>query len=330
MIRRIAVVAAALLVAAGCGSNSAEPSGDNATIRVAHVPSPLFAPLYVAQAKGYFKDAGIDVELEAVKSGQDAIPLAASGKLDVIVAGFSAGMFSALNSGLEFDVVGSMGVSSGDPDDSPTALEVSKTASGVDDIAGLKGKKIAVGGGAGSAGGYLLDSVLRRQGLSLKDVKPVNLSNPDMEAALKGGSVDAALTSAPFSTSIEENNVGTPLGVPAKGTFATGVIFGGDFTKSPRAQKFFDALVKASLDLQEDPSENDEIVDIVAKATQQDTAVLKSSPPYTWNQNLAPTASQLEAMQTSWLDADLLPYAKAIKSSSYLDDSFSKAARDGS
>jgi hypothetical protein len=42
-----------------------------------------------------------------------AIALVASHKVDAIVGGFSAGMFSALDRGLDFKVVGSMGASTG-------------------------------------------------------------------------------------------------------------------------------------------------------------------------------------------------------------------------
>ena len=45
----------------------------------------------------------------------------ANGQLDVMVAGFSAGMFNALEQGLAFKIVGSMGISPGDPANSPSA-----------------------------------------------------------------------------------------------------------------------------------------------------------------------------------------------------------------
>ena len=99
-----------------------------------------------------------------------------NGKLDVMVAGFSAGMFNALDSGLKFEIVGSMGISTGDPAKSPTALEVSK-ASGITDIKGLKGKKIAAAGGPGATGGYLLAQVLESADLTLKDVEVVTSSD---------------------------------------------------------------------------------------------------------------------------------------------------------
>ncbi|WP_106351107.1 ABC transporter substrate-binding protein [Antricoccus suffuscus] len=336
----IKVAAAAvvgLLALAGCGSSSSDSGkssdkgkGGTTVVKVAHVTSALFTPLYVAQAKGYFKDAGLDVQLEAIKSGQDSVPLLASGKLDVMVAGFSAGMFNALNSGLKFKVVGSMGISTGDKAKSPTALEVSKSlvdSGKVTKLADLKGKKIAVAGGPGATGGYLLAAILKTADLTLKDVEPVNLGSPDMEAALKSGGVDAALPSAPFSTNMELNGVATALAVPAKGTTGTGVMFGADFAKSATAQKFFSALVKGAKDSQGDLSKNQDVLKIVADATGQKIDVLAKTPFYSWHPDLAPQPDQLDAMQKTWMDAGLLNYDKTIKASTYVEDKFAKAAK---
>ncbi|MGH3585456.1 MAG: ABC transporter substrate-binding protein, partial [Pseudonocardia sp.] len=103
--RRVAATAMALLLglfAAACGGGGGEPGGaDGKTVNVGVVQLPIFAPIFVADAKGYFADEGLTVNVQNVKSGQDAIPLAASGKLDAVLAGFSAGMFSAIQSGLD-------------------------------------------------------------------------------------------------------------------------------------------------------------------------------------------------------------------------------------
>lgn len=328
MLKKIAVLLAGVLVLAGCGGSS-DDSGSSSEgpseITVAHLPSALFAPLYVADARGYFEDEGLTVNLEAIKSGQDGVPLLASGELDAMVAGFSAGMFNALDSGLEFKIVGSMGISTGDPENSPTALEAS-TASGITEIADLKGKKVAAAGGPGATGGYLLAQVLAETDLTLKDVEVVNLGNPDMEAALQNGSVDAALASAPFTTNIELNGVGTPIGVPKKGTTGTGVMFGPEFTDTEAAKKFFTALAKGAKDLQGDISSDQEILQIIADATGQDVAVLAETPFYTWLPDLAPQPDQLEAMQEVWMDSGEITYKEPLKVSDFVDDSFAKDA----
>src|SRR5690625_2037041 len=92
---------------AACGSavtgeDPAEGGKDGGTVRVGHLSSSLFTPLYVAEAMDYFAEEGITIELVPIQSGQDGIPMLSNDQLDVMVAGFSAGMFNALSEGLEF------------------------------------------------------------------------------------------------------------------------------------------------------------------------------------------------------------------------------------
>ena len=73
-----------------------KPSGPVQTVKIAHAPSLLFAPLYVAIEKGYFAEQGIEVSLETVTAGQDAMALTANNQLDATVAGFSVAEASKL------------------------------------------------------------------------------------------------------------------------------------------------------------------------------------------------------------------------------------------
>jgi NitT/TauT family transport system substrate-binding protein len=322
------------LTMSGCGAaaTGAAPSagtGELQTVNVGQVKLPIFAPLYVAEAKGYFKDAGIKLNLETVKSGQDAIPLASSGKLDVVVAGFSAGMFSAMESGLDIKVVGSMGVSDGS-EKTPTELVASKKLMDdgvVKSIADLRGKKIAAAGGAGGTGAFLLDLALRDAGLSIKDVNLVNLGNPDMPAALKNGSIDAALSSAPFSAQAIADGTGVSMAVPPKGTSGTGVIYGGKFAGSALSQKFFDALARGAKDLQGEARYSQDSLKIIGDATGQTAEQVAAVPLYTWLPNLAPLPDQLSGMEEVWMKAGAIKYSAPIAQDKYIDASFSSKAK---
>lgn len=311
MSRRLTALLALLPVTpllAACDGGDNKDTAAPETVRVAHMPSTIFAPLYLADARGYFKQEGIKVDLQKVKSGQDAMPLAASGKLDAVVAGFSAGLFNAVSKGLEVKVAASMGASTGGTL-SPTALEVSKRlleSKEVKEPADLRGRKIAVAGGSGAAGGYQLAATLRASGLTLKDVKVVNLSAPDMKAALADGGVDAALAPAPFTTAMEQGGVAEPVAVPPKGTSATGVIFGKEFAGKPVADKFLTALRKAAADLQGTGAKSDDTLRILAEATGQKLDVLRKTPPYQWDPQLTPDTKQLEQMQEVYRDTGLL------------------------
>jgi len=101
-------------VLAACGSTSSSTSTSTSTtaspvttnVTVAYVPIPLFDPLYIAMAKGYFAKEHINVHLTVVSSGQSATALAATNRVQVVLGGFSAGMFDAIKQGLNFKVVG--------------------------------------------------------------------------------------------------------------------------------------------------------------------------------------------------------------------------------
>lgn len=331
-LRLVAALAAVALVASGCSKDKSDETTKNGlhVVHVGQVVLPIFAPLYVADAKGYFKDAGIKLDLQSVKSGSDAVPLASSGKLDVVAAGFSAGLFSAISSGLDVKVVGSMGVSDGNKKKSPTDLVVSKKlvkSGAVKSVKDLKGKKIACAGGTGGTGAFLLGLALQKAGLSINDVKVVNLGNPDMPTAIKNGSVAAGLVSAPFSQNAIKDGTGVSLGVPPKGTSGTGVIYGSKFADSKYAQKFFSALAKGAKDLQGEHRYDKDNVKIIAKATDQTPAQVRAVPLYTWLPNLAPLPQQLTAMEKFWMKAGAITYKTPLDPSKYIDKKFAQKAK---
>jgi NitT/TauT family transport system substrate-binding protein len=333
MHRIVLLAALAAPLVAACGDSSDPPRSASRPadrkVTVAGPPSTLFAPLYVAQARGYFSEQGVDVEMQNVTAGQDAVALVASRKVDAIVGGFSAGMFSALERGLEFKVVGSMGASTG-KDPAPSALMVSRRAvdSGkVKQVADLKGAKIGIAGGPGSAGGYLLASVLQTAGLKLTDVRVVNVALPDQEKAVKSGAVLAALPPAPFTTAMETDGVATEFASPPAGTTSTGVIYGSEFAKSDLAQKFFNGLVKGALDLQtESQKRSPEVLKILSDATGQKVDVLRKVPFYDWDPALAPPQSTLDGMQQAYMQAGLVKYDHAIPDDTFIDPSLSQEA----
>lgn len=337
--RPIVVVAAiASLVLAACGSGSSATSSTSTTqavatttskaltpVTVAYIPISLFEPLFVAMHNGYFAQHGIAVHLTVVPSGQSATTLAATNKVQVVLGGFSAGMFNAIHQGLDFRVVGSMAEEA--PGTAANGLVVAKSlASKVTTPAGLKGMKIAVSGGAGSTGSYLVAQALAPYNLNLSDVTLVNLAFPEMESALKSGAVAAAYPPAPFLGAIIADNVGTLLAGAPVGVAAVGVIYGGAFAKSPAAQGFFDALVEASKQLQGSAVNSPANLAIVAKATGQKLSLLESEPPNMFSPNLAPPTKTLESMQNVFLASHSLDYTTLIPSSQYIDSTFSNNA----
>jgi len=328
--RRRAVLAALLVLGmavAGCGGGSGgtDDAAEDTTIDVGVVQLPIFAPLYVAEAKGYFRDAGLNVNIQNVKSGQDAIPLAASGKLDAVLAGFSAGMFSAIQSGLDVRVVGSMGVADADTENPASALIVSKPLvdnGTIRSVADLKGHKLGALGGLGATSAVYVGMALEEVGLTIKDVEFVQLNSPDIPTGLKTGGIDAAFVSAPFWNQAVADGSATKIWTTPEGTSGTGILYGGEFAKTPDAQKFFDALARGARDLQGDARYSDENLKIIGDATDQTPEQVKSVPLYAWLPNLAPLPDQLAAMERIWMQAGALEYDTPIPPEQYVDSTF--------
>jgi NitT/TauT family transport system substrate-binding protein len=68
-------------------------------------PSLSGAPLYVALEKGYYRDAGIDVQLEMSGTSSDMAVLLATNRIQVIGGAISAGFFNSLSKGLPTGVL---------------------------------------------------------------------------------------------------------------------------------------------------------------------------------------------------------------------------------
>lgn len=323
-----AVASAALfgLVLSGCG---AESENDTQTINVGDVQLPIFAPLYVADAKGYFEDEGLDINRENVQSGQEAIPLASSGQLDVVAAGFSAGMFSAVETGLDISVVASMGVAPGEEEEEPpSALIVNKELNEngtIESIQDLEGRKIGALGGAGATSAFYVAMALEEGDLSINDVEFVQLSSPDIPAAVENGSIDAAFVSAPFWNLAVDDGSAVNMWTTPEGTSGTGLIYGGEFAESEQAQPFFKALARGAQDLQGEDRYSDENLEAIGEATDQTAEEVASVPLYTWYPDLHPLPDQLSAMERIWMEVGAIEYDSPIPQENYVDGSFAEA-----
>ena len=332
----VRVLASLLLLAAACAAPAPTAAPTPAptaaaleTVKMVHVPSVLFAPLYVAIEKGYVREQGIDLQLDRAAAGQDAMPLLANGQLDVVVGGFSAATFNAVQRGLELRVVASMGrqPASG----YPSALMVRRDlldSGAVKDMRDLKGRKVAISGGEGSTGSYWMATKLRPAGLDLKDIQMVNMGFPDMVAAFSSQAIDAGFPSAPATTQIR--NAGTADffgGVTAPGASAVGVTYGGPFLKNrPEVgRRLLAALIKGARDVQGNNYFAPENLAAYAKYTATPVETLKGMDAYDFDPNLTPDIATLADMQRVFI-AEGVQQGEPIPTERFVDSSFVQAA----
>ena len=173
---------------------------DAATITLGVVPSVPAAATYLAVEKGYFKEAGITVDLQNIESSATAMALLASNRMQVVEGGVASNYWNALASGLP--VILALERAS-----SPLYHDVLIRKELVGQIktpADLKGRPIAEVA-PGSSAIYEVGQVLEAGGLSLKDVDIKYIPFPQMGIALANGAVDAAFEVPPFGAVVAAN-----------------------------------------------------------------------------------------------------------------------------
>ncbi len=155
------------------------------------------APVFIAQDKGYFREAGLDIELKFFDAAQPIAVATTSGDVDFGITAFTAGLYNLAGKGT-LKVIGGMSR------EKPGYPLIGYFASNNAYAAGLKtpkdlaGKRVAVTQ-VGSSFHYSLGLLADKYGFKLADVKVLPLQSlSNAAAALKGETVDAALL--PVST----------------------------------------------------------------------------------------------------------------------------------
>ena len=207
------LLTSALLVTAcsssGSGDAATETAEDAPKITFLYSPYADYAPFFLAEEKGYFEDAGLDVELVA-KGGSsgETYQQVSTGNITAGGATWGAGLFNATKAGASISVIASV---SRIPESgaNPSPL-IASDASDVKEASDLKGKKIGIPGDGGF-GIYSVDLALESVGLSVDDVELVNLSPGDIPAALANGSVDASWSIEPISSAVISQGIAHEL-----------------------------------------------------------------------------------------------------------------------
>lgn len=149
----------------------------------------LGAPLMIAQQQGYFRDAGLDVDLKFFPSGGDLMTAFAGGSVQIGSSG-SAPTTALRARPFPVRIVGQVSDISG-----AQQLIVRKDVSTLDQ---LHGKKIGLM--RGTASEALLNSIAKSYGLDLSKVQLVNMGPVEMLQSFARGQVDAVALWEPHST----------------------------------------------------------------------------------------------------------------------------------
>ena len=87
IMRLVLLAAAVLTLCVACGTPQAPGRTRTLTMGLAYIPNIQFAPFYVADALGYYTQAGLHVTLRHHAFSEDEFGAIVAGKEDVIFAG---------------------------------------------------------------------------------------------------------------------------------------------------------------------------------------------------------------------------------------------------
>ncbi|MFP6847549.1 MAG: ABC transporter substrate-binding protein [Pseudomonas sp.] len=192
---RIARSFACTALAAGMAA-----SAQAGTLSIGHTTWVGYGTLYLARDLGYFKDAGLDLQLTTIEEASMYMAAQASGQL--------SGSASTIDEILKyrskdfcFKAVAALDESHGGD-----GIVVSND---IADIQGLKGKPVAVN--EGSVSQFWLSYLLKKAGMSMADIEVQNMTADDAASAFIAGRIPAAVTWEPNLTMVKQKGAGKVL-----------------------------------------------------------------------------------------------------------------------
>jgi NitT/TauT family transport system substrate-binding protein len=199
-----AVLSAAIALSlAGCSGSTgssdstASSSGlEKTTIKVGALPVPDVVGLYIANAKGFFKDEGLTVEPVVVTGGAAAVPQVKSGALDISMTNYVSTIL-ADSTGDKLKLVGDMYQAA------PNTFNIMVPKnSPIKTVADLKGKTVLVNN-LKNVAQLAVETQLKVAGLTANDVKFAPKPFPEMGNAINTGQADAGWITEPFITATQ-------------------------------------------------------------------------------------------------------------------------------
>ncbi len=174
------------LLMAGTLTSASALSAQAEALTLAHSTWVGYGPFYIAQAKGFFEEEGVEIELTIMENTPLKMGALMAGQVDIVAS--TADEFPTY-------------MREGKPLKYILAVDNSNGGDGVvsnkdiGSVADLKGRTVAFE--EGSVSQFFINALLQRAGLSQDDVKMVNMTATDAGLAFTAGRVDAAVTWEP-------------------------------------------------------------------------------------------------------------------------------------
>lgn len=195
-------LAAALALAWSICGAAPSQAGDLVQVRMGTPLTVVVGATFFAKEKGYFRDAGIDLQIEVIDGSSDVMAVLASNRLQVVEGGLAVSYFNAIAKNLPIIL----------------AMERSSTPIGhnlmirpdlaatIKTVADLKGRSVVINAKA-SIVAYEVGKILESGGLTLKDVDVKYIPFGQTSVAFANKAADAALLVPPFVDQLANNGL---------------------------------------------------------------------------------------------------------------------------
>jgi NitT/TauT family transport system substrate-binding protein len=256
------------------------------------------APLIVAQAKGFFRDVGLDVTMSQFSSAAFMIAPMGVGQLEIGAGAPVAGLYNAVAHGVDLKIVADKCIDSrGYGFDKVVVrkdLIDSGKYKGPADLRGLNFGRA----GRGTSVGIQAAKFLKTGGLDYhKDIQAIDLDFPNQVVALKNRAIDWTIAIEPFPTLMVNQGSGTVVTTDAEiypDQEVADILYSGSFMKNRPAvaQKFMLAYMRGLRYYYESLKDGhivgkngDEVVGILAKGLNVKPELLRQITPSDVNPN---------------------------------------------
>jgi NitT/TauT family transport system substrate-binding protein len=262
------------------------------TVKIGVVNLSTDVAFYIAEKRGYFKEEGLKAEFAYFDSGAKMIVPLGSGALDAGGGAISAGLYNAVERGIELRIVADKGMSVDGYDYKALVVRKDLVDSGAfKSLADLKGKKVAIVA-QGAADESVLHQALLKGGLKDADIDRVYIPFSQQLATLSNKGIDAAISGEPDIThmlraAVAVRFAGLSNFYPHE---AAMVLYGDKFSQDrPTGVKFLKAYLRAVRDYDRALKDGriagpgaDEIIQMLGEMTGvKDLSIFRDAvPPY--------------------------------------------------
>lgn len=268
----VLLVFTVLITLCACHQNSS--SGNLKVVKVAFDDAPSEAGIILGDKLGFFEKQGIKIEYVKFNSGSDELSSIAANQVDVSRGIINAGLFNAVNQGIDIKLVADGGYNIPGRGYFQIALKKG-LGDKYKDYKDMKGMKIAIAS-IGSINELFVQKALEKGGLTKDDITLVVVDSfPDMLTAVANGNAEATMQIEPLITKGVAEGILEWWRDPdeyAKGEEISVLMYSPNFSKDTELGKLFmiaylqgvraynDAIITGDKD-------RNKIIDILTKTT---------------------------------------------------------------